>query len=389
MNFLMLILSFLMSLSAWAQWPVPVREKFLSLTSRYQSLDSSGFATFWGGFQRWKQTSSTASKTHMWKTPLFRSGELPLYLSSRSTHAPLIVFMPGIFGETTRGLTPQTITMLEKLDAHLLVVPNIISTQYINAHSLYGDDVVQSEVKVMESALDYALTQLGGRVGKIHVVAESLGTAVGSAWGAYDGSHQKRLSSLTLLHPPQSLPAAMKNFDAIIEEHRPYVGSCGKPRMLWNLFTGFVVRDVPKNLTVQDKRCFAAEALVNKFVGSAVRNYNAYAVSENKDTSYAPQGFTDLFSHYRPELWSMLEKNDKRLQLSHWVKQINGNKSPALRILTSQDDFLNRGLSWENFVTDTGMAVDDLLVLSWGGHSGPIGMPEMPEILKDLMASLR
>jgi hypothetical protein len=388
MNFLMLILSCLLGQSARAQWPVPVREKILALTPRYQALDSSGFATFWGGFQRWKQTTSTASTTRMWKTPLFRSGELPLYLSGRPQHAPLIVFMPGIFGETTRGLTPQTINMLEKLNAHLLVVPNIISTQYIAAHSLYGEDVVQTEVQVMESALDYALTQLGGRVGKIHVVAESLGTAVGSAWGAHDGSHQKRLSSLTLLHPPQSLPAAMRNFDAIIEEHRPFVGSCGKPRMLWNLFTGFVVRDVPQNLTEQDKRCFAAEALVNKFVGSAVRNYNAYAVSENKDRTFAPQDFTDLFSHYRPELWAMLQNNDPRLQLSHWVKRINENKRPTLRILTSQDDFLNRGLSWENFIRETGMASDDLLVLSWGGHSGPLGMTEMPEILKDLLASL-
>jgi hypothetical protein len=376
-----LIFALLITCAARAQWTPEVRGQLMGLTPRYQALDTPGLATFWGGYRRWKKFSDNRSKPTAWKSGQFHTGELPIYFSPQDKAAPLLVFMPGIFGETSRGLTPPTIEMLEALGMHLLVVPNVISTEYIRARPRYEGDVVAAQVAVMEQLLDQALAKLGARATEVHVLAESLGTAVGSAWGAHDANTRRRIVSLTLLHPPQDLPVAMKNFDIIIEAHRPWLGRCGAPNMFLRLIEGFMLKDVPSNLTVEEKKCFGAEVLVKSFLRSAVLNHAAYVETEKISTKFRPNSFTDLFSHYRPELWQLLEKRDERLTLSHWVKQMHQLGRPHLRILSSQNDFLNDGLSWDEFRRVTELPAESLIVLPWGGHSGPIGMPEMPGIL--------
>lgn len=384
-TFFLLTLTF----SARAQWSASLRDKVLSLNKTYTTLDHTGLATFWGGWKRTFRLNFNDGETISWETPLFRQGQLPLYFSAQTQAAPLVVLMPGIFGTTNAGLTPMLIDRVEKARAHVLVVPNLVSTQYVHAYPLYGGDIVQNEVQVLESALEFALSKLGQRVSSVHVIAESLGTMPASAWAAWDATHRKRIATLTLLYPPLDLSAAMDNFDSVIKDLSPALAQCSQSELLWAMLTEFVVQDVPDaDLSLQLKRCFAARVVVKAFLESAQKSYLAHAVALRDTSAYTVASFRDFFSRYRPELWAMIEKRDERLRLATWIKALRKTSNLPVRILTSRDDFLNLGQSWAAFLNETQVSNDHVLILDWGGHSGPLGADEMDELYKDFIYSI-
>lgn len=367
--------------SSWAQWNPQLQERFLALTPKYASLDTAGLGTFWGGWKRWFHFPHNQGDIEQWDSPLFGNGPLKYYFSRQKARAPLFVFIPGIFGEAQGTLMPYQIDMLEAYGGHVLILPDIISPSYVGALPLYDKDIIAHAVTVAEGVLQQVLNRLGADVSDIHLVAESLGSAVASAWSAQDAQDKQRFNSLTLLWPPMRLPAAMHNFDHVIDQHRPFVDHCPMPGILWTLFTGFVLHDVPPSLSAGEKHCFGARALVTGFLKGAGKTYNAYTEAAHIP-AYAPKGFEDFFRHYRPEFWELLSHNDPRLDLAHWMRQIRQHRRFPLRILTSRNDFLNHGLSWETFLRETGLSNDHLLILPWGGHSGPFGMDEFPELLR-------
>lgn len=372
------------SFQAQAQWRPEIRAKLLSLNSKYSDLGHMGLATFWGGWRRASTFTLNDGETVVWNTPLFKRGKLPIYLSHRETPSPLVIFMPGIFGSTDKGLSPMMIDRFEKAGAHVLVVPNLVSTQYVSASPLYQGDIVDSEVQVMEGALDFALKNLNSKVTAVHVVAESLGTIVGSAWTAWDTTHNKRISSLTLLSPPMDLSMAMKNFDDVISEYRTTMNDCSELSLMWTFFTQFLLREIPSELTIQEKRCLAGRVLVNAFLKAAQKSYEAHSEVMKLNNHLQVSSFETFFKEYRPEFWNLIENKDEKLKLKTWIKLIHQNSSIPLRLLTSKDDFLNRGLSWSQFLEETKLPNDDLVILDWGGHSGALGTVEMDSILGDL-----
>ena len=388
LKFSLILLLTTFSSLCWPQWNATQLEQMRAIDQKYLSIDHTGLATFWGGFKRSMGINFNNGDTIAWKTPLFKQGHLPIYFSENASKAPLVVFMPGIFGATLRGLTPPTIERLEQMGVHVLVVPNLVSDQYVHAYPLYRGNIVENEAQVLESALEFALAKLPGKVTKVHVIAESLGTVVAAGWTAWDSSHKKRINSLTLMSPPLDLSSAMTNFDNIINEYRPDLNKCSRASMYWRVLTEFILREIPRDFPIQEKRCIAAVVLVEAFLKSAQSAYLAHTVTLDDKSAYTVRSFEDFFRRYRPELWSMLERKDAGLKLATWIKIIRQNSQMPVRILTSKDDFLNRGLTWNDFLNDTQLSNDHLFIFSWGGHSGMIATPELDKVLKEVIDSI-
>ncbi len=368
--------------TAHGQWKPSIIATMKEQTPKAIHLDTPGLGTFWGGFRRYLPITHNDGGLESLPSKLFARGKIDIYISEKKTKAPLYVFMPGIFGQPSRGLSPEMIDHLEAIGGHVLVVPNLLSTPYVLAHPQYGEDPVALEIQVMEDALSYMTKRLGKRLGRIHLIAESLGTAIGSAWAAHDRTHQRRLYDLTLFSPPLELPVAMVNFDKIIDDHRPAAKRCSSPFKLWTMVQNFVFHDYPGPVSAKGKECLAAIVLVDGFVNSAQRSWEAH-VKATQAKGQEPNGFEAFFRQYRTELWTMIENKDERLNLGHWMSGIKADKSFPIRIMTSADDFLNVGLDWAVFKTTHGLTDEELLIVPWGGHSGAIGVPEFREILRE------
>ena len=346
-----------------------------------QNLENPVVATFWGAFQRFKHFTHNKGEVINLRSSYFKSGSIEVYFSQQLGKAPLFVFMPGIFGGLTKGLTPQMIDRLEAMGGHVLVVPNLLAPEYMHAHPLYGEDPIALEVKVMEEALNYALQKIGPDVGAIHVMSESLGTAVGSAWVAWDRNHAKRVQSLTLLWPPLNLAKAMKNFDRVVDEHRKAANRCSFLEKIWIFSKEFMFKDFPGILDKTEQDCIGVLVLIDGFIKNTKQSWKAHAeVNGRKEAE--PESFEAFFRQYRPELWKLIENNDERVQLSHWMSIIKKDSAFPVRIMTSQNDFLIFGQDWSHFIQQSHLGPKEIMILPWGGHSGPIGMKEFTHLLK-------
>jgi len=239
-----------------------------------RELSNPVVATFWGGFKRFLYFPWNKGRIEHLETSLFFNKTLPVYFSKSSNEkAPLYVFMPGIYGQPTRGLTPQFIDHLESLGGHVLVVPNILSPLYVEAYPLYQDDPSVLEVQAMEEALNYALNRLP-EVRKVHVIAESLGSAIASAWVAHDRSHKRRLTDLTLLWPPLSLYSAMKNFDKMIHQYKD--SDCSLMSKISVMGKKFLLESFPTNIDEDEEKCIAQILLIDGFIKAMDQSFETY-----------------------------------------------------------------------------------------------------------------
>jgi hypothetical protein len=149
--------------------------------------------------------------------------------------------------------------------------------------------------------------------------------------------------------------------------------------MYYKLLTNFAFSQTPDGLTTQEKRCFGAHTLVGGFLKACQLAYEAY-VDASKD--YTVKNFEDLFRHYRPELWQLIERDDERLKLKKWLGHIHQHSQMPIRIISAKDDFLNLGLSWQEFLQETKLTPAHLILTDFGGHSGMIGISEFDGLLK-------
>jgi glutaredoxin-related protein len=300
----------------------------------------------------------------------------------------IVVFMPGIFGSIQKGLTPQMIDQIEQNNVNLLVLPNMLSQEHIEAQPQYSNDPILTEVLIHEAALDKIIKDLNRKNVKIHIVAESLGSIIGSAWANYDQTHQKRLSSLTLLWPPLELPLAMKNFDKIVKDHKEASIKCGYIKKAWLLFSELSLNEFPSSLSDEDERCLGSIVLIDGFMTNATKSWDSYAKVSGSNPSQAPNSFEGFFKSYRKEIWNLIEIKHESTRLETWLKNINGPLKNSITIFTSQNDFLNTGLDFEKFKINTGLKNEQFIIFPWGGHSGPMGIDNFYKFIKHYSPAL-
>ena len=338
--------------------------------------------TFWGGFRRYLRWAQNRGGIVEKKSALFKSGSFSFYFYAHpNPQAPLYIFMPGIYGQPHKGITQNFIDTLEALEGSVVVVPNLLAQEYIQANPTYIKDVVTSEVEVMQEVLDFALSKLAPEKRPVHLIAESLGSSVAVAWVAQDQKEKKRITDLLMLWPPMNLFNAMKNFDALIDAYRGF--ECTTVGNLLTISQRFLFTIYPENLTLEEQQCMGQVMLVDGFLKSTRKSLATYQETDpTLATLPTPTGFEHFFQHYRPEVWKLLSSRDQRLALSYWVRSFAAHV--PVKIITSHNDFLNSDLDWRDFARETGLKLDqDILVLDWGGHSGSVGSPQFGQVLKE------
>jgi len=344
-----------------------------------KNLKAPAVASLWGGQRRFKIFHNKSGEIFNLKSPLFKSGNLNIYISKKPSNK-LIIFFPGIFGSINRGITPHMIEQLEKTQINLLVLSNFLSSEHISAYPLYGNDPIKTETLILEQALDFSLLQLNNKKLEIHVIAESLGSIVASAWVSEDQKKNKRIKSLTLLWPPFELKHAMKNFDNIVNEHREANHNCHIINKAWLLTKEMLLKDFPDFLSKKDEKCLGSIVLIDGFMGSMKKSWEAHTQTSGINTSN-PESFEDFFKNYRKELWDLLVQNHESIKLKTWLSKIKSDANFPIFLFTSKNDFLNKGLDLEEFKKSGLLSDNEILVFPWGGHSGPVGMTEFTQIL--------
>ncbi len=153
-----LSLIFLVSLPAFGAWKKSIVAEINAKSSEAKGIADPVFATFWGGVKRFLHIPWNRGQLIDLESTYFLHKKIKIYFSeAKNSEAPLFVYFPGIYGQPTFGLTPHFIDHLESLGGHVLVVPNILSPLYVEAHPLYLDDPSKNEIGVMEEALNFVL----------------------------------------------------------------------------------------------------------------------------------------------------------------------------------------------------------------------------------------
>ena len=430
--FILFALSLFFSFSARAQWKTESREIWQNQSSIYKNnLSNPVAATFWGGMRRLNSIPFNKGRIYPMAHRLLNNNTLPIYISEQDIKSDLVIFMPGIYGQADKSLSERMIRKLEEMGFHVLLSPNILAANYIRLLPIYdarfetistrtkssnkiskavSNDTnyspIDTEIALHNAALDLALQKLDGKYKKIHILAESLGTTTAAAWYAKDLVQQKRIDDVTLIWPPLDLFYAMKNFDQQIEAYRDY--ECSKFKYLGKIIYAMFFSSTPAAYSKEEQNCFGRFVLVDGFVDKTQEVFAEYAYAINNklkyktessmgglvninpnypistiDPKFKPKNFEDFFKNYRPEIYQMIKDQSEDLKLQKWVKQILQQNSKAnIKILSSKDDFLNKNLDWQDFLKQSGLSADHLLLLDWGGHSGPVGTDEFFQVLK-------
>lgn len=363
----MKIIIFLLLISSSAEaWSPKVKENWDQLSkSHKQDLHESTFATFWGGLRRalhWKSHKGSLIDLYV---PGFRK-LLPIYLSQQKTKSDLYLFYPGVFGKPDGKITPLMIDTLEKMNAHVLVVPDIVADTYLISRPASPGDNLKRERKNQNDILKYALEKIGmDNIAKIHLVAESLGCFQAANLDyAFD--------SMTLLWPPLYLDRSIKRFDYLINKKLPDVEKCSYwwkwPKVAYEVKWS----ELPHALKSQDRDCLGAWVIAEGFV-SSIKNTSRIYLEEHDKNVPDIHTFTEFVKTVLPDFSESIESNDKELSLIHLLHKVQTPKS-KIRMTSSIDDFLNDPQEWDELMKSHPELKSGFFLHDWGGHCGPIGV---------------
>lgn len=360
------VLLLIISFSAHA-WSPDLVKKWNDLSTSHKSvLGETTFATFWGGFRRAVHWENHRGQIIELPVPGFRK-PLPIYLSQKSEKADLYLFYPGVFGKPDGRITPQMIDMLEKKDGHVIVIPDIVAETYLVARPATKGDNLERERKNQNLILAEALKKIDkNKIGKIHLVAESL--------GCFQAANlDYKFDSMTLLWPPIYLDRSIKRFDDLINLKMVDVKNKCSYWWKWPAVT-YEVKwlEVPKGMGQTDKDCMGAWVIGEGFVNSIQKTTRTYLEDFRKPVPDI-YTFTSFVKTVLPDFSKPIEERDKNLSLVHLLASVPTPKS-QIRITSSVDDFLNDPKEWDDVLSAHPELKDRFYLHSWGGHCGPMGV---------------
>jgi hypothetical protein len=393
----------ILSSSAIGQWSKPASDYALeslgsSRVSKFAPEDSAGYlATLWGGGLRTfeHQHPVESLRRRIFVPRLFEKPISVVFQAFRirttqtfKVKAPLIVFVPGVFSDSG-GITGQmTVKWFSGMGYHVLVVPNPLAADYISAKPKNPFPFPQNEADFVIEATERAIFEWVGSewVTEVHLVGESLGAMVAAATLARDARLGKKLytGGASFFWPPLSLSHSVDRIDELINRTQDaYEKECQS--LTSDLIFQFrVLRgSILSNPTEQDQRC--APSIVGHFafkqnlinvaqVLRMTRGQEALTLSEQMELRF--HEFVRDYSFSEP----MIETSSL-VKLSHWLEEAQQLGVHNWRVLSSLDDFINAGRSWDDLKA-LDASGDRILLLPWGGHIGLSALNEFPRFLR-------
>ncbi len=347
------------------------------------------------------------------KSPYFETEKFHISLSLRKNWfgrvqvRPLIVFLPGVFGGLESPSVFRAIQNFASRGFHVLALPNPWSLEYINNLPLKvkgQKDAQYAEPGELDREALVVLDIVGqvkedyiphGAVSKTLLVGESYGGLLALVTGAEDDTVSPIIDGpITMFGPPLDVGAALKGLDqGYLQTKEPYKEECKNQEL--RLTLKYYMSTEDSSWDSRMLRC-ASSLVYQGFHKNLVAS--AHALKELRGLVYEVSEdlqFQDFVRLFTPNNEVELRLGEKT-NLLYWIKKYPLERRNLLRIMTSNDDFLNRKenlpvinrnpLSWD-LVKDEmskgikGKTESSVLVLPWGGHIGFVGLKRFQELI--------
>lgn len=380
-----IIISFLFVLNADAKWSSSSREKILNSSKTYNVLGPPGYVSLWGGVKRkWSGGDLNGDIRKYYAKDYFKKGSLPIYFHENEKQAPLSIFFPGIFGKHDGDLSPGMINLLESKNSHVAVIPNFLSDTYIKTEPIYHDDVSKTDIGAITSIIEKILLSIPeDKITRINLIGESLGSFVASGVLSEISNKQqfeKYKINLVLFWPPLKLNQVLTNFDKEIQNTLKTYNDCN----FWYRYPlvayHFIWQKKPKDTSEEFVKCMDSYLYHGVFKVGIENSIKASMEVHGKGIKDVPKNFNQYFKTFNKKFYTMIEQKSEKLRLSYWLSKRNQSQT-TVRIISSKDDFINKGISWEEFLKTSYLEDDNLILLPWGAHSGGLAMDIWPEVL--------
>ncbi|MES2855254.1 MAG: hypothetical protein V4692_05300, partial [Bdellovibrionota bacterium] len=215
------------SAAAFSEFPGPVN---------LSPIQTGTLATVWGGGSRsFKFSEDLTDLRHDVKIPEFFENELTVYLSvnpvtkrPKRGKTPLVVFIPGIFGDSRNVMAQAMIGWFSKMGYHVLTVPNSWSRAYNQSKPRHLLDYPNAEADAILAVTDWAISEIASQqgrrnIGHVHIIGESLGAFTAAVTYAKDSksANPRYSGGATLLWPPISVTSGISALDSMIASTSP------------------------------------------------------------------------------------------------------------------------------------------------------------------------
>lgn len=334
-------------------------------------INSSTFGTFWGGVRRglhWR--THKGNMIDVDPEGFFKS--IPIYLQFNQRKRDLFIFYPGVFGKPDGVISPTVIDDLEKKDAHVVAIPNLLAAPYVIGRPDSGKDPFAAEEENQRKIILEVIKKIGIKnIRKIHVIGESLGSL--QALSAFSPKNNIKMDSLTLLWPALNMKKAVDRFDLLINKSISLQNNCSYWWRWPKVLLETKLESVPSGLNQEDKNCLGYWVIASGFVKSIKDNAEAILSKKNMDTKSLPSTFRGFIDLITPEIIPFFNNNDSRLTIESRLDDYRGLED-KIRIVSSSDDFLNTSDEWDSLRKRHPKLSSQIYLFSWGGHSGPLGL---------------
>ncbi|HVK60352.1 MAG TPA: alpha/beta hydrolase [Bdellovibrionales bacterium] len=339
------------------------------------ALERASLATLWSGSLReLKSYHGLESYRANAELPEFFAKDVPVYLYEHRSKAPLIVFIPGVFGDSNNGAARAILSWFSRMGYHVLTIPNTWSQSFQKAHFLPRHGYPIDEADAVVALTDWAIQQIGARrVSEVHIAGESLGAFSAAVTYARDSQSSQPLftGGATLLWPPISLVGGIAVLDNMITTTKAeYESQCRAHYKKISSKIRVLRGKVLSAPTSQDIHCATGAIAQEAFkvgldkLARSVASIRGFAAVYTRDLD-----FNRFINSYTPRYASALDQNDEASKLDFWLANTESAQRSNIRILTSQDDFLNTNENWIDSLA-TGLGEDQVIFTGWGGHIG-------------------
>ncbi len=330
---------------------------------------------FGGGLREVRFKEDLDSDELRVKIPQTFKKDLKVFLRKQNHVAPLLVFIPGIFSNADDGIARGTVKWFSSMGYHVLTLPNCWSEDFAKAQPIFKEEYPGGEASAVMQVTKLVIAQALGKknISSVQIMGESLGALTASVVYAKDSrsAHPIFDGGATLTWPPIVLHEAMKKIDEMMKDTDALYttkchGSIKSLKTKWRILHGqYLFRPTEEEIecapSIVAQYSFRRELvklakIINKTEGLG------RTVPDNLD-------FRSFIKGYAPRYVAALSSADRYGQIQYWLQEADAQAAKNIRILTSEDDFLNQHVSW-NFAGLLGPDQSQLIIAHWGGHIG-------------------
>ncbi len=299
---------------------------------------------------------------------------LRVHLRAQDHRAPLMVIVPGVFSNSDQSIAKMAMKWFSKMGYHVLTVPNCWSRDYMKADPVYTDAYPIGEARVVENLTEWAINEIGvEKITEAHIYGESLGALTAAIVYARDSQlkHPMFAGGATFTWPPIRLYNAIDLLDkSMIETKALYDTKCRhsikRLKTKWRIMRGKYILQP----TADDVECAPSVVAQYSFRKELIKLAEQVNDTQDLHKRVSPDlTFTRFVRDFAPRYTPAMKADDPYGSLRYWMTQMSSQAREKIRVITSEDDFLNDPRTWaESGFLDS--PKDQLILAHWGGHIG-------------------